>query len=325
MKYFIAGGAGFIGSHLATTICRESPRSKIVIYDNFSSGCLWHLDPVKKNKNLRIVRGDIKNSVKLASAIKGADVVYHFASNPDISRAMTEPDIDFWEGTFLTHQILEAMRKNGVPTILYASGSGVYGDTGLKRINENYSPMRPISTYGASKLAGEAMMSSYLGMFGIQGAAFRFANVVGPHQTHGVGYDFVKNLIRNPRRLEILGNGYQSKPYIHVGDVIAALRLVESRVKGFSCYNVATRDAVTVRQIAGLAIKALGLRKVRLIYQGGDRGWKGDVPVVRLDSQAIRRLGWKDQYSSRQAVRLAIQSMISDARMKKFDWTRSLR
>lgn len=324
-KYFIAGGAGFVGSHLTAAIALKSPQSQIVIYDNFSSGRLWHLESVKKNKRLKIIRGDVKDSRKLTAAMKGADVVYHFASNPDIARAMTEPDIDFWEGTFLTHQILEAMRKNGVPKILYASGSGVYGDTGLKRISENYSPMRPISTYGASKLAGEALIASYFGMFGIRGAALRFANVVGPHQTHGVGYDFVKKLTKNPRWLEILGDGHQSKPYIYVSDVVAALRLAENRINGFQSYNVATPDSITVRQIAAMVIKIMGLRNVRLAYQGGDRGWKGDVPVVRLDSQAIRRLGWKNQYSSRQAVLLAIESILEDARMKKFDWTRASR
>ena len=145
--------------------------------------------------------------------------MFHFASNPDIAKAVTQPDIDFWEGTFLTQNLLEAMRVAGVPRLIYASGSGVYGDTGQTAVTETYSPLLPISTYGASKLACEALICSYTHMFDLHGVAFRFANVVGPRQTHGVAYDFIRRLREHPTPLEILGDGRQSKSYIHVDDV----------------------------------------------------------------------------------------------------------
>ncbi|MBC8488773.1 MAG: NAD-dependent epimerase/dehydratase family protein [Bacteroidetes bacterium] len=321
MKYFIAGGAGFIGSHLVKTILSETSNIEVTIYDNFSSGRLWHIDEVRQNKKLKVVEGDIKDLDKLVESMKEADVVYHFASNPDISKAETQPDIDFWEGTYLTTNILEAMRINNVSNLLYASGSGVYGDTGSLMTHEDYSPMLPISTYGASKLGCEALICSYCFMFDLNAAAFRFANVVGPHQTHGIGYDFVKKLIKYPKELLILGDGTQSKSYIYVTDVISAMRLIEkSALSKYNCYNVATVDYITVAEIANIVVDTLNLNNVNLKYAGGKRGWKGDVPIVRLSSEKIREYGWKNQYSSKEAIYKSVLSIYNDANSNKFGW-----
>lgn len=320
--YFIVGGAGFIGSHLVKAILKTNKLAKVVIFDNFSSGRLWHLKEVKDNKRLNIIRGDVKNGKALIKAMSGSDVVYHFASNPDIAKAMSDPQIDFWEGTYLTNQVLEAMRINGVKKLLYASGSGVYGDTGSLKIKEDYSPMLPISTYGASKLGCEALICSYCYMFGIVGVAFRFANVVGPHQTHGVGYDFIKRLLKNNKRLDILGDGCQSKSYIYVDDVVDAMRVMEKKSgQGFSYYNVATKDWITVKQIADIVVKGMGLIGVRYNYSGGSRGWKGDVPVIRLDSEKIRKLGWSNRFTSRQAILFSVKSIYNDAKENRFGWS----
>lgn len=313
-KYFIIGGAGFIGSHLARLLVSDGKDDSIIIYDNFSSGRLCHLDVVLDNGNVRLIRGDAKDRDKLIDAMPGADIVCHFASNPDISKAVTQPDIDFWEGTYLTNNILEAMRLNNVKKLLYASGSGVYGDTGFLEVAEDYSPMLPISAYGASKLACEALICSYCHMFDINAAAFRFANVVGPHQTHGVGYDFIKKLMSNNKQLTILGNGTQSKSYIFVSDVLSAMRLVESKnLKGFSYFNVATLDCLTVSEIADIVIEAMGLKDVKCLYTGGNRGWKGDVPIIRLNSQKIRKHGWENRYTSKEAMAASVKSMFEDA------------
>jgi UDP-glucose 4-epimerase len=320
-QYVVVGGAGFIGSHLVRALLREEPEAKVVIFDNFSSGQRWHLEDALKNPRLSIVTAEIKDSDALQQATQQTDVVYHFASNPDIAKAATQPDVDFWEGTFLTNQVIEAVRVNRVPQILYASGSGVYGDTGDLEVNEDYSPLLPISTYGASKLACEALLCSYAYMFDFKASAFRFANVVGPHQTHGVGYDFVRKLRAQPGRLDILGDGTQSKSYIHVDDVIRALRLVEKQPqRGFSYFNVATHDAVTVTEIADLVASVMQLKKVEYRYAGGDRGWKGDVPKVRLNSDKIRALGWKHQYTSQEAMLASVQSIYQDALANKFAW-----
>jgi len=319
-KYFVVGGAGFIGSHLVKTIFREEANIEVTVFDNFSSGRMWHLDEVKDNSALKIIKGDIKDKEFLVDSMKGAEVVYHFASNPDIAKAVTQPDIDFWEGTYLTNNVVEAMRINGVKKLIYASGSGVYGDTGELVVEEDYSPMTPISTYGASKLSCEALICSYCYMFDINASAFRFANVVGPHQTHGVGYDFVRRLMQNPNELSILGDGTQSKSYIYVYDVINAIRILEKNAPdGFSYYNVATLDYITVNEIADIVADVIGIKNVKYTYTGGKRGWKGDVPVIRLNSEKIRKLGWSNKYTAKEAIYNSVKSMYEDALLKKFD------
>lgn len=312
MNYFIAGGAGFIGSHLVKKILKEESKSFVIVFDNFTSGQMWHLEEVIDNKRLSIVKGDIKDIDFLVASMKSADCVYHFASNPDISKALTQPDIDFWEGTYLTNNILEAVRRDAVPKLIYASGSGVYGDAGYVETDEDYSPLIPISTYGASKLAGEALISSYCFMFGLNAAAFRFANVVGPNQTHGVGYDFLNKLIKNPVELDILGNGTQSKSYIYVYDVLNAIRLIETKyLKGFSYFNVATNDYITVKEIAEVVLDVMGLKNTKLNFGEDDRGWKGDVPIVRLNSEKIRNIGWTNKYNSKQAIFESVSQMFN--------------
>lgn len=317
MRYFIAGGAGFIGSHLAKHLLSDG--SAITVFDNFSSGRRWHLDSHLGDR-LNVITGDLKDLSALSASIRDHDVVIHLASNPDIAKSATEPTLDFWEGTYLTQNLLEAMRVGGVKRVIYASGSGIYGDTHDSTVSEEFAPLLPISTYGASKLAGEALLSSYCHMFGFSAVVFRFANVVGPHQTHGVGYDFVRRLLKDPGRLSILGDGKQSKSYIHVDDVISALLcVVDHHVGGFGYYNVATEDHVTVSEIAALAILVLKLRDVTLEFTGGKRGWKGDVPVVRLNTDKLRALGWRNRRTSQEAIRDSLSSLADDARQGRFN------
>lgn len=310
MKYVVAGGAGFIGSHVTKRLMREEPEAEVYVYDNFSSGSEKHLEEILNEKRLHIIRGDLKDLEQLTEAMEGIDIVYSLASNPDIAKAISQPDIDFWEGTYLINNLLEAMRRSGVRSLLYASGSGVYGDVGATVTGEDFSPMLPSSTYGASKLACEALICSYCKMFDMNAAAFRFANVVGPNQTHGVGYDFLRKLREDPTQLTILGDGTQSKSYIYIDDIVDALRTVEKKaLNGYNYYNVATLDHMTVTEIADTVVEIMGLENVEYRYTGGDRGWKGDVPIVRLDSQKIRRLGWSNRYTSLQAIRMSVQSM----------------
>jgi UDP-glucose 4-epimerase len=319
MTYFVAGGAGFIGSHLVQTICREEPDASIVVYDNFSSGRRWHVTNSEYQKQVQLVEAEISDLDSLRRAMEGCRHVYHFASNPDIARAATQPDIDFWQGTLLTQNVLEAMRTTGAEFLTYASGSGVYGDLGETPVREDHGPLLPTSTYAASKLAGEALACAYHAMFGIKAQAFRFANVVGPHQTHGVGYDFVLKLLRDPNSLLILGDGLQSKSYIHVQDVVNAMRMTARKgMNAYEYFNVATEDYITVREIADLVVERMGLKNVEYRFTGGARGWKGDVPIVRFDSRKIRTLGWRNERSSRQAMRDSIDSIIADARAGKF-------
>jgi UDP-glucose 4-epimerase len=319
-RFFIVGGAGFVGAHFVDWLLAEGAASGVTVYDNFSSGRDWHLAQHARDPRLRIVRGDVEDLPSLRQAMAGHQVVIHLASNPDIARAATEPDIDFWQGTALTNAVVEAMRTTSAKRILYASGSGVYGDFGHTEIAESQGSLLPISTYGASKLAGEALIASYSFMFGLSGCAFRFGNVVGPRQTHGVGFDFARRLLDDPTQLRILGDGSQSKSYVHISDIIAAVMLAHTQTKAqYQVYNVATGDTITVREIAELAVDCVGLTPgaVRFEFAGGDRGWKGDVPVVRLDTERIRSLGWTCQHSSREALRKAIDAMLPDMKAGK--------
>jgi len=314
-RYFIVGGAGFIGSHFTDRLLADSSVAGVTLYDNFSSGREWHYAQHVSDPRFCVIRGDAKDLETLTAAVQGHDVVIHLASNPDIARAATEPDIDFREGTYLTNNVVEAMRKSGTKTILYASGSGVYGDLGEVEANEDYGPLLPISTYGASKLAGEVLITSYCHMFDFTGRVFRFGNVVGPRQTHGVGFDFLRQLLKDPRKLRILGDGTQSKSYIHVQDVVSAVLLAAERSAGrFAAYNVATGDYITVTEIAKLAAECAGLDPGQVVfeYAGGNRGWKGDVPIVRLNTDRIRALGWECSAGSRDALRASMLAMLPD-------------
>ncbi len=317
-KFLIVGGAGFIGSHFVDELLgRADYAERVTIYDNFSSGRSWHYEEHLSDSRLQIVHADAADLPRLTAAAAGHDVVIHLASNPDIARAATEPEIDFYQGTLLTNNVVEAMRRAGVPRLLYASGSGVYGEPGEAPIKEDDGPFRPVSTYGASKLAGEALIASYCAMFDLHACAFRFANVVGPRQTHGVGFDFLRRLIADDSSLRILGDGRQSKSYIYVCDVVAAVLLALDRSEApFEAFNVSTRDAITVEQIADEAVASLALRhKPAYAFTGGARGWKGDVPIIRLDSEKIRALGWSSRWTSREAIRAALDAMRMEERV----------
>jgi len=312
MKAFVTGGAGFIGSHLVNRLLKSGRAERVVVYDNFTSGQRSYLQVLTSDRRLSVIEADLKDAGRVREAMNGCDTIFHLAANPDIAKAITQPDIDFWEGTYLTQNVLEAMRQTEAACIFYTSGSGVYGENPAVDFPESYGPCIPISTYGASKLASESLIAAYCHMFGLVARVFRFANVVGPRQTHGVGYDFIRRLKGDSTALRILGDGTQKKSYIHVDDVLEAIFLVAANaIKSYEVFNVATDDYVTVRQIADLAVTIAGLRpdEVRYDFAGGDRGWKGDVPIVRFDCSKIKKLGWRNRRSSAEALGDAMEAM----------------
>lgn len=311
-EIFVSGGAGFIGSHLVRSLLAKPDVKRLVAFDNFSSGKPAYLKEGGADPRLIVIEGDLKEIGPVKRAMIGCDTVFHLAANPDIARAVTEPDIDFWEGTYLTQNILEAVRTNGIRRVFYMSGSGVYGEDPGVAFAENHGPCIPISTYGASKLGSEALIAAYCHMFEVTATIFRFANVVGPRQTHGVGYDFIRRLRRDRTRLRILGDGTQRKSYIHVDDILEAMSIAARRSSArYAVFNVATDDYITVREIADLAARVSGLNPEGIEYEftGGDRGWKGDVPIVRFDCSKIKALGWKARRSSAEALTDAMRAM----------------
>lgn len=309
-KYAVIGGAGFIGSHFVDHLTINHHEVKVI--DNLCSGTISRIEQHLNLSNFHFKHLNVEDTASLAHELKGIEVVIHLASNPNISRAAIDPRIDFVQGTVLTESILEAARDVGVSRILYASGSGVYGDAGTEFSKED-SAIKPISTYGASKAASEHLLKAYSHMFGIRSLAFRFANVVGSRQTHGVGYDFLNRLQKDPSRLHILGNGKQSKSYVHVSDIVQGVLLASEKVGlDFDVFNLSTPDFVDVNDIALIVMRELNIdpQSVEVTYSGGDRGWKADVPVVRIDAKKILGLGWAPKYSSYEAIRLSVNEMI---------------
>jgi len=307
--YLVIGGLGFVGSNFVKSLLKKG--HKVTVIDDMSNGNLNFVSSLISNSRLKVIKDNVINWESYVSSLVNVDCLIHLASNADISASFDNPTLDFNRGTVLTQTVAELARKNRIPTILYASGSGVYGDYGNELLTEGLHELIPISTYGASKVAGEALLCSYSKMFNIKVLCFRFANVVGPNQTHGVGLDFLVNLNRNPFSLQILGNGTQRKSYIHVSDVIDAVMLAESKVEDdFQIFNISTNGSLSVNMIAKMAVKQMGFdRPVIFSYTGGNRGWKGDVPVVRLSVKKIRKLGWRPKLNSKQAMEKALESI----------------
>lgn len=309
---FITGGAGFLGSAFTARLRSFPNIAKITVYDR--NALISERSRIRANDSrIALVAGDLKDLDLLTESMADHDTLIHLASNADISLAARQPTIDFEEGTLLTQNALEAARINKVSRVLYASGSGVYGDCGATVLSENSGPLLPISTYAASKLAGESLLSAYCHMFNMTGIVFRFANVVGPGQTHGVALDFVKELLHDASQLEILGDGKQTKSYIDVNDVFDAVWLAHNKSeKNFDIFNVASNDVMSANDIAKVAIEEVlpNGSTVNLKYSGGDRGWKGDVPIVRMNTEKIRALGFTPKYSSAEAIRMAIRSIL---------------
>ncbi len=306
---FVIGGAGFIGSNVVDTLIQRG--CQVTVYDNLSSGRKQFINQYFGKDGFTFIEGDLSDIEKLKNAMKGFEHVFHFAANPDIARGIVETDLDLREGTILTYNVLEAMRVNNVRRVLYSSGSGVYGEVGAVATPEDYGPLLPISMYGASKLACEGMISAFCHMFDMQAWILRFANVIGARQTHGVCLDFIRKLRKNPQELEILGDGTQSKSYIHIEDCLGAIFLITQKAREkVNVYNVATDDYIDVTSIANLVVEEMGLKNVQYKYTGGDRGWKGDVPQVRFDLNKLHKLGWRAHYTSPEAVRLSVREIL---------------
>lgn len=316
MKTLVIGGAGFIGSHFVDRLLADGHR--VSVFDNLSTGRKAHLQSVARNSRFRFIGGDILKGRTLEKAVRGQDLVFHLAANSDIMRAMRDPGLDFEQGIRATFRVLEAMRLSNVRKLVYFSGSGVYGDFGRTFVDESCGPLNPKSMYGAAKLSSEAMISAYSHLYGLQGWIFRPANIIGPRPTHGVIYDFICKLLKNPKRLDILGDGRQSKSYLHVSDLLEAVLFTLEKARApLNQFNLASETYLSVRGIAEIVTEAMGLKgTVKLHFGKSERGWKGDVPHYRLGIKAIKALGWKPSMTSQTAVERTAREILAQMDLK---------
>ncbi|VVB66909.1 L-arabinose 1-dehydrogenase (NAD(P)(+)) [uncultured archaeon] len=308
----ITGGAGFIGSHLAD---RLLPENKVGVLDNFSSGRREFLTPHLGNPDFEIIEADLLDARALKRALEGKDFVFHLAANPDVRLGAEDTRVHLEQNVIATYNVLEAMRKTGVRRIAFTSTSTVYGEAKVVPTPEDYGPLLPISLYGASKLSCEALISSYCHTFEMQSWIFRFANIVGERGTHGVLVDFIRKLRINPNELEILGSGMQCKSYLEVKDCVAAmLHCIEHSHDQTNIFNIGSCDSIDVTRIADIVVAQMGLSNVKYRYTGGidGRGWKGDVKVMLLSIEKIKRLGWMPLCGSAGAIEAAVDALLRD-------------
>lgn len=306
-KIIVTGGAGFIGSHIVDRLL--SLGNEVTVIDNLSSGRMEFLKANSRNPNFKFIKIDLLDTENLNKAIACADMIYHLAANPDVRLGAADTKVHLEQNIIATYNVLEAMRINKLENIAFTSTSTVYGEAALIPTPENYGPLIPISLYGASKLACEALITSYCHTFEMNSWIFRFANIVGPRSTHGIIVDFINKLRNDPQALEILGDGQQRKSYLHVSDCVEAMLFaVENSHEMANIFNIGSDDTINSSQIGEIVVMEMGLKKVKFSYTGGKRGWKGDVPRMLLSIEKIKSLGWKPLHDSQSSVVEATRS-----------------
>jgi UDP-glucose 4-epimerase len=315
-KVLITGGAGFIGSHLVDALLTQE--ANVCVFDNLTAGTLQNFKQWRTNPNLTFIKGDLVNSADLARMEKTRfETVFHLAANPEVRIGSTNPDIHFQQNIVTTHNLLEFLRKTGnSSTLIFTSTSTVYGEPTKMPTPEDYAPLKPISTYGASKLACEALISAYAYTYGFNAIIYRLANIVGPRSKHGVIYDFIQKLKVNPEKLEILGDGTQNKSYLYVTDCVEAMLLGQEKTRNqVEIYNIGSEDQTRVKTIAEIVAEEMGLQNVEFKFTGGvdgGRGWKGDVKNMLLDISKIKTLGWKPKHNTQQTIKKAIKHAVTE-------------
>ena len=305
MKAFVSGGAGFIGSNLVDRLLDVG--HEVTVYDNLSTGLLKFLEYARDFDSFRLVEGDLLDEGSLSEAIAGHEFVFHLAANADVRFGTEHPRRDLEQNTIVTNNVLEAMRKNGISKIAFASTGSVYGDATVIPTPENAPFPIQTSLYAASKMAGEGLIAAYCGGFGFQSWIFRFVSILGERYTHGHVFDFYRKLKQNPLRLEVLGNGKQRKSYLYIQDCIdAMLFALEKSNESVNVLNLGVDGYCEVNDSIGWICEELGVTP-KLEYSGGDRGWIGDNPFIFLDTSKIRDLGWKPKLSIQEGVLKTIQ------------------
>lgn len=310
----VTGGAGFIGSHIVDRLVSGDVEVKVL--DNLSTGDIMNLSSHIDDNRLCFFKGDLSNLDGMKEVFEDVKIIFHMAAYPEVRTGLDNPEIPYNENIRNTFYLLERTRKSDVGTLVFASTSTVYGEPAQIPTPEDYGPLMPISAYGASKLACEAMVSSYCHTYGINGQIFRLANVIGSRSRHGVIWDFIQKLKMNDKKLEILGDGLQSKSYIHVSDCIECFFFCLSKSSSRTeIFNVGNHDKSNVVTLARIVCDMMDLVGVELVTTGGvdkGRGWVGDVKNMQLDIAKLRTLGWEPRLSSANAIKMASKEMLQD-------------
>lgn len=314
MRVLITGGAGFIGSHLVDRLMELGHEVRVL--DDLSAGSLDNVKRWLENENFEFIKGDMRDSETVKEAVKDVEAIFHLAANPEVRIGAQSPELLYETNVMITYNLLNAVRDSGVKYIVFTSSSTVYGDASLIPTPEDYGPLEPISVYGGAKLAAEALISGYAHTFGFKALIFRLANIIGERSNHGVIYDFINKLRKNPEELQILGDGRQRKSYLHVSDTVEGMLKIFEHFKGdaktVDFYNLGNDDWITVREIAEIVSEEMGL-KPRFVFTGGvdgGRGWKGDVKFMRLAIEKAKATGWRPRLSSYEAVRRTVKELL---------------
>jgi len=315
LRFTVTGCAGFIGSNLADRLLQKG--HAVTGYDNFSTGQHEFLDEAFKSPRFQFIEGDMVDAKRLNDAVKKADFVIHLAANADVRYGAERPSKDLEQNTFATFNVLEAMRQNGVHRIAFSSTGSIYGEPEIFPTPEDCPFPIQTSLYGASKLAGEGLISAYCEAFGMQSYIFRFVSILGERYTHGHVFDFYKKLAANPNEIEVLGNGKQRKSYLYVQDCIDAILTAidhpQAQAK-INIFNLGSDEYCTVDESLGWICQRLGLNPIRH-YTGGERGWVGDSPFIFLDCNRIRSLGWRPRLTIRQSVECTLDYLMKNKRL----------
>lgn len=304
----VTGGAGFIGSHLVDTLVAQG--NEVLVIDSLVAG---HRETIERHIDsncIRFLKKDLMSD-GWQDHIAGADRLFHLAADPDVRQSAVSPDPTMQNNVIATYRVLEAMRLHEVPEMVFTSTSTVYGEAKIIPTPEDYTPLEPISVYGGSKLACEALISAYCHSFGMKAWIFRFANIIGERSGHGVITDFIRKLRANPSYLEILGDGKQVKSYLEVHECIAAMLYATGKARGtVNTFNIGSEDWIDVKAIAEIVTEEMHLPDTEFRFTGGERGWIGDVPRMQLSIERLKALRWKPQLGSRESVRLAVRDLL---------------
>jgi UDP-glucose 4-epimerase len=305
MKYIVTGGAGFIGSILVDALIENG--HEVTVIDNLSTGRMSNIEHHMKSDSFKFVKADLLDYDRLLKEFSGHDAVFHIAANADIRKGLTQPRRDLEQNTIVTLNVLDASRLNDINEIVFSSSSAIYGEPTVFPTPEDYSPIQT-SLYGASKLAGEALIQAFCEGYGFKAWIYRFVSVIGERHPHGVTYDFVHKLKRNPKELEILGNGKQRKSFIDVSDCVSGIIFGYENAKAdkVNIFNLGVDDYIVVDKIADVVIDEVGLSGVEKKYTGGERGWIGDSPFVYLSIKKMQDLGWAPKFGIEESIRRTV-------------------